>query len=61
MNKSIFKSKTIWVSLLLAIAPVFPPVQIALLANPEIAGIVVGGIMAALRLITTKPVSVGKK
>ncbi len=50
--KSPLKSKTIWVSVIVAVAAFFPSVQVAISANPEIVGMVVGGIFAVLRLIT---------
>lgn len=51
-------SKTLWAGLLVAVAPFFPPVQVALAANPELAGAAVGAIFSILRLITKNPVSV---
>ena len=55
MNKSYAKSKTLWVSLILLIAPFFPEVQHIMKDNPEAAGAVVAGVFSFLRLITKKP------
>ena len=55
MNKSYLKSKTLWVSLICILAPIYPPIQDVVVANPEVVGMVVGGVFALLRLITGKP------
>lgn len=47
-------SKTIWAGLIVAVAPFFPPVQAALVANPEIASVVVGAVFSFLRLLNGK-------
>lgn len=53
-----YKSKTLWVSLLVALAPFVPPLQVLILANPEVASLIVGGVFAGLRLTTSKKVVV---
>lgn len=53
-----WQSKTLWVSLIVAVAPLFPPVQAVLATNPELAGIAVGAVFSVLRLFTKKPVSI---
>lgn len=47
-----WKSKTLWMSLLVAVGAFVPPVAEWMKANPELFGLVLGGIFAALRLIT---------
>ena len=47
-------SKTLWVGVIVAIAPFFPPAQAMMIANPEIAGIVVGGVFSILRMLNGK-------
>lgn len=56
INKAAFKSKTLWVSLIIALAPLFPAVREILVANPEAASMVVGGVVAFLRVITKQPI-----
>ena len=61
MNKSIFKSKTFWVNLVVlpllpALRAVFPPLE-PLLTDTVIAS-VVGFVNILLRAVTEKPVSV---
>lgn len=55
-NVPAWKSKTLWAALIVAVAPVFPPAQALIAANPEIVGAIVGGIFAVLRVFTSKPV-----
>ena len=52
MNKSFLKSKTLWVSLIVGIAPLFPAVQTYIKANPEIAGTIVATVFGVLRVLT---------
>ena len=52
----VWASKTLWMSLIVAVAPFFPPAQAVLIANPEITYVVVGGIFAVLRVISGKKV-----
>lgn len=59
MNEDIkkpWKSRTLWTALFVAIAPFFPPVQAVLIANPEIAGVLVGAVFAGWRVVTEKKV-----
>lgn len=55
VNKSYFKSKTLWVSLIVAVAPFFPEAQELIAAKPEMVGAVVGAVFGFLRIITGKP------
>lgn len=52
INKSYLKSKTLWVSLFMALAPLFPSVQEFITANPSVTGMVVGSIFGLLRIKT---------
>lgn len=52
MNKSILKSKTFWVNLVMAILPLFPAIQVWYMANPEIVASIWGGMNILLRAIT---------
>ena len=57
MDKSVLKSKTFWMSLIVALAPLIPPVQAYVQANTEMVGLMVGGIFAVLRVITKDKVT----
>lgn len=50
MKKELLKSKTIWASLLVALSGFFPPLQALIIANPDIATAVVGGLFGILRV-----------
>lgn len=52
MDKSPFKSKTLWSALFVAMAAFVPPVHTFIQANPELYGILVGALFAFLRSIT---------
>lgn len=52
VEKKPWQSKTLWVSLVVAIVPFFPPAQALILANPEVVSIALGGIFSVLRLAT---------
>jgi hypothetical protein len=54
--KKPWESSTLWASLIIAVAPFFPPVQAIIAAHPEIVGLFVGGISALLRLKTDSKV-----
>jgi hypothetical protein len=54
----VWTSKTLWCSLIVAVAPLFPPLQAVIVANPEITSLAVGGLFAILRLFTKKPLGV---
>jgi hypothetical protein len=45
-----WESKTLWVSLIVAVAPLFPPAQAFIVANPTAVAGAVGAVFAALRL-----------
>ena len=47
-----WESKTLWVSLIVAVAPLFPPAQAFIIANPTAVAGAVGAVFAALRLWT---------
>lgn len=51
-NKSYLKSKTLYVSLIVALLPLFPEVQDQIKDNPEYIGIIVGTIFSFLRVVT---------
>ncbi len=57
-SKNPLQSKTLWVSLIVAVAAFFPGVQALVASNPEIIGVVVGGIFAVLRLVTKGKIGV---
>lgn len=48
--KKPWQSKTLWTSLIVAVAPLIPPVQALLVANPELAGTIVALVFAGLRV-----------
>lgn len=60
-EKSPLQSKTIWTSVLIAVAGFFPPIQAIVIANPEIASIAVGGLFSISRLFQKKKVTIKKK
>jgi hypothetical protein len=57
-NKKPWQSKTVWASLVVAVAAFFPAVQTVIVANPEITGVVLGGVFGVLRLISKGKISV---
>lgn len=57
MDKSVLKSKTLWVSLIVALAPLFPQVRDLVAKNPEAVASVVGAIFAVLRISTSQPLT----
>lgn len=64
-GQSFLMSKTQWAALLVAIAPSIPPLKAALIANPELAGVIVGGVFSVLRWLNGRKLPVlgegGKK
>ena len=58
MEKSIFKSKTFWVSLLVALAPIVPGLREWITVNPESFSAIIGAVFAGLRLITNSKVAI---
>jgi len=52
MDKSILKSKTFWVNLIAAIAPLIPSVKEFIVGNPEAVMMSLGTIGMVLRLVT---------
>jgi hypothetical protein len=59
--KSVFQSRTFWAAVLMAVAPVIPPVGALVAAYPDIAGLLAGLVTAGLRMATDKPVTVKRK
>lgn len=59
-NKQFWASKTMWMSLIVAVAPICPPLNAIISAHPELVSLVVGGIFAGLRMMTTKKISIPK-
>lgn len=57
-SKPIWKSKTFWTGLVAAIAPMFPPLQVWMMANPEAYNAILGGVFVLLRLVSSDKVSV---
>lgn len=55
-GKSVWKSKTIWVSILIAVAPLYPPLGAFVSESPAIASFVVSTIFGVLRLVTKAPI-----
>lgn len=51
-------SKTLWVSLICAVAPFIPTVGTVIAANPEAVGVVVGVVFTFLRITTEKGLEV---
>lgn len=52
MDKKPWQSKTLWVSLIMSVAAFFPPVQVWVGSHSEAFSLGMGGIFAALRLIS---------
>ena len=52
MNKSVFKSKTFWFGIIMAVAPIFPVVEKLLVDNPNILSTAAGVITIFLRYKT---------
>lgn len=50
MKKELLKSKTIWVSIFVALSGFFPPLQALIVANPEIASSAIGALFGILRV-----------
>lgn len=56
MDKSALKSKTLYVSIIVALAPLFPPVRELIAANPEAVSAFVGFVFGILRMVTNKAI-----
>ena len=59
--KKPWQSKTLWIGLVVAIAPFFPPAQAVLIANPELVGMFVGALFAGLRVVSEKKLVLKKQ
>lgn len=57
-TKPAWTSKTVWISLIVALAAFFPPVAAWIAGNPEAFGSIVGSVFLALRLITSGKISI---
>lgn len=60
-SQSFLMSKTQWAALLVAVAPSIPPVQALLVANPELAGVLVGALFSIIRWAQGRVGGGGKK
>jgi hypothetical protein len=56
-SKRLYKSKTVWVNLVMAVAAFIPGVGEWVSQNAEAAGAIVAGINVVLRLVTKEKVS----
>lgn len=59
-DKPWYLSKTLWTAAVLAGAGFYPPVAAIAIANPELTGLIVAGIIAGLRFITAGKITVKK-
>lgn len=57
VDKSILLSKTFWIGVITALAPLFPPVQTWIIENPQAFAAIIGVIFIILRKVTHKPVT----
>lgn len=60
-TKSIWLSKTVWMSILTAAAPLYPPVGAFVSANPAVTSFIVGAVFTGLRFVTDTKVVAKKK
>ncbi len=51
-DKKPWQSKTLWVALLVAIAPFYPPINAVVASNPELVSIGLGFLFTGLRLLS---------
>ena len=56
-TKKPWLSKTVWISVIVALAPLFPPVAAVVATNPEMISFAVGAVFAAIRLISSQKIS----
>lgn len=56
----IWLSKTLWTSIVVAAAPLFPPVAQIVVTNPTLCSFVVGAVFSVLRVVTKTPLKVSK-
>ena len=55
-TKPAWQSKTLWVAVLTALVPLFPPAAALIAANPAAISAVVGAVFAGLRLISSSKI-----
>lgn len=60
-TKSPWQSKTMWTALIMALAPLIPPVGAFVSTNPALAGLLAGGITAGLRMLSSSKVELKQK
>lgn len=58
LMKPLWKSRTLWVSLISAVAAFFPAVQLFIQASPEAYALILSGVFGALRVISKDKLSV---
>lgn len=56
MEKSLFKSKTFWSNIVLALLPLFPAVNEAVVKQPELLGYAFAVVNVVLRIISKEKV-----
>lgn len=57
-NKKPWQSKTNWMALIVAGAAFIPQVQAFIVGNPEMYGMIVGGVFAVLRAVSKGKISI---
>jgi hypothetical protein len=57
-NKRPWASKTLWTSLIVAAAPLYPPIGQFVAENPDAAGAIVAIIFATLRVLSSQGVKI---
>jgi len=58
--KFAWQSKTLWAAILVAAAPMFPPIAQVVISNPTLCSALVGTIFGVLRMVTDKAVTIKK-
>lgn len=51
-TKKPWQSKTLWIGLIAAVVPFFPPAAAVIAANPEVTTAVLSGVFGFLRVVT---------
>jgi hypothetical protein len=57
-SKPVWQSKTLWIGLLTAVAPFWPPAAVWIAANPAIFSAAVGAVFSGLRLVSNQKVTI---